>query len=183
MNWYHARRGQYVIQSKEIALDWGKLFLHPEHAESTAIHELMHGIVADFDFGQATENFFATSGRMEHLSEKDRESMKGLLFNSQEYVQEGSATLMQMLNLSEHMGKAETLAWASKNLPPDYRSKFDSLKFVFGISLKYRNFFSDVSVRLAMEAGIRKDARAHDIFRSPNSIRKFLSDPDRVPDE
>src|SRR3989344_2564873 len=134
MNWYHNLRGQYSIDKKTLSLDWGRLFLHPEEAEMTFVHELVHGIIAEFDFGQATNNFFRLGKSMTHLDSAQVEKMRSQLFSAHEFLQEGHATLMQILNLSEKTTNRNAIEWANTNLPQEYLARFNQLKFVIDFS-------------------------------------------------
>ncbi len=183
MNWYHARRGQYSIKHRSIAIDWAGLFLHPHHAEATAVHELTHAIIADFDFGQLTSNFFSWAPQMTHLSEVQRNEMFGVLIDAQDYVQEGMATFMQIQTLAKSVGKANALRWAASNMPKEYVDRLHTFAFVFGMSQRYRDFFTDKAMRLAMQCGARKSASVNDIYRSPEKLKEFLAIADNNPNE
>ena len=182
-SWYHTLKGTYNIGDETIRLDFGSHIGDSKQAEGTLVHESIHAALATFEFGQATKNAEYVIPRIKDLSEKDRLEMMQLLIGSQDFVQEGFATLMQFLWLAETMGKTAALDLAEKVLPKEYLDKLKEFYFVFDLSKRYRDSFTKMVSSLAMETGIRQTAPAVDPFRSVESLKKYLSDGDNNPNE
>lgn len=73
----------------------------------TLAHEITHYVLCrDTDFGQATEAIYHYLPLFKHFSNQDKERVKSALYKSQMYVQEGTATLMEVLRLSRIKDKA-----------------------------------------------------------------------------
>ncbi len=173
-SWFHTVKGQYHITDKFIGLDFARLFLHPEEAQGTFIHEITHGIIAEFDFGQATQNFLWLQNSFAHLSESEQAEMAEMLVMAQNFVQEGFATLMQVQRLGSLMGKKAAREWAEKNLPPDYLSRLHEFDFLLGVSQKQKDFFTSKASEIAMQTGIRKNAPTQGVFRNPAALKDYL---------
>jgi hypothetical protein len=182
-NWYHTLKGAYNIRENTIHLDFGSHIGDSKQAEGTLVHEAIHAALASTEFGQATRTAQQVIPRIKDLSEKEQLAMMRSLIESQDFVQEGFATLMQFLWLAEDMGKKSALDLAERVLPKEYLDKLKEFYFVFDLSKRYRDLFTATVSNLAMQTDIREIAQKADIFRSHESLKKYLSDEDNNPNE
>lgn len=181
-SWSHTLLGKYDISQKMVGLDWGRLFLDPVAASGVFAHELSHGVIAEFDFGQATNNFFMMVDHFKHLTPSDREEMQAKLYLSQQNVQEGMATFLQLYGMKEEVGKHRMWEWAADKLPPEYLERVKKLEFVFAAGKRYRDLLTDRITKLSMETGIRKNAAGLEIFKTKKKFMEYLADEDHNPD-
>lgn len=182
--WHRTVVGRYAPEARYVGLDFSKLFLDPVLTEATYFHELSHSILSQTtEFGQATEAVFRSVPHMAHLSSNDKESMKGQMMSAQLFVQEGTASLMELLRIKQKQGRRYALDWAAEHLPQDYYDRFQKLQFVFDMGKRYREKFTMVIPHIALSTDIRAVASKHDILRSPEQLRGYLADKDNNPDE
>jgi len=151
--------GRYSSEDEWVGLDYKKLFLDPSLARITYIHEVCHSLLGKTtEFGQATTTLFQTLPKIRIFSKKeDREKIEKELMESQLFVQEGSATLMQTLSHAREIGKTAAMRWAENHLPNDYYNRLDILAFVFDIGSRYRNLFTKKIPHLSMHTSIRRN--------------------------
>lgn len=180
-SWFHNIKGKYQIGEKNIGLDYGKLFLNPIEAKATLVHELVHGIIAMQDFGQATHTFIKTGPEMEHLKKHDVDEMIKLMMNAQIDVQEGYATFMQVNYIGREIGKKKALEYAHKNLSPDYLIWFKNLEVGWDYTGKRLDIFTGRISQIAMETAIRTEAQKLNLFENPKKLEEYLSNPDKNP--
>jgi len=183
-NWYHLLKGSFNIGDETIRLDFGSHIGDQIQLAATLVHETTHAALANMEFGQATKNAYHVIPRTKDLSEKEQvEVMRLLTLGSQDFVQEGLATLMQFLWLTQEMSKKDVLDLAEKILPPEYLDKLREMYFVFDLSPRYRDEFTKKASTLSMETGIRRVAPSLDLFRSAATLRQYLSEADNNPNE
>lgn len=157
-----------------IGLDFASLFLDPVHTQATFFHEVTHGIIAESDFGQATRAFLVIEDRITGISGAEKQEMARILLSAQDFVQEGFATLMQMMLLGRLIGRKQTSEWAKTHLPDEYLDKLRRLDFVYRMSQKWRDHFTKKISFLAMETGIRKNAPSLDLFKNQALLDRYL---------
>lgn len=183
-SWFHAIKGRYHIADKWIGINYS--ILDPLVANMTWVHEMSHSLIAlQSDFGQAT-NVIAKvlqDYELDHLSDEEKGKIGKLIHDSQEFVQEGFATFMQLCWLRRQVGKAATLSWANENLPPKYLERFEKLAFAFEMSERYREYFTQKIPHLVMETAIRRYGQQLKILSSPELLEDYLSNPDNNPDK
>lgn len=173
-SWFHTVKGQYRIADKFIGLDFSRLFLDPIDAETTLVHETVHGIIATMDFGQGTQTVIYAGEHIVTLNKTEQIQVITHLVKAQDFVQEGMATLMQVQRRSKITSKKEAIEWAKKNLPLDYLERFNKLKFVFKMSQKDRARFTSKISQLAMETGFRKYFVEGDLLQSLAVFEDYL---------
>lgn len=178
--WYHTTLGRYGIEDKHIILDYSKL-LDPVIAKMTLTHEFSHAAMAESEFGQATHNIISVIDKMSHLCTEEKEKIGRSLFNSQNFVQEGFATLMQILTLSRDIGQSNSIKWAYENLPLDYLERFKKMEFSMKMSQKHKDYFTAKLSALAMETGIRKLVPSRTLLESEEKFSKYLSESSANP--
>lgn len=182
-SFFHVLKGRYNVRDKFVGVDFAKLFLNPQDAEATLVHEIVHAAIANYDFGQATQNFFYALDFFEHLSEEEKSKMVTSLMQSQDFVQEGMATFMQVNHLRGNIGNKAALEWVYNSLPPGYLSRLKEFEFAFGLSKSYRDHLTGKFGFIAMETGLRKVAPSINLFRSVDDLSEYLSQANNNPDE
>lgn len=181
--WHSTILGQFDQGGLIGGLDYGRLFLDPIHARGTWIHEVVHGtLCTTTEFGQATTVVFRLLPKLKSFPEKEKKYILQAFREKQLFLQEGSATLLQVLYLASKMGKKEALEWAKKELPDDYYVRLNYLLFVFKMSSRYRDEFTRKIPHLALCTGIRKKITELELFDKPKDFIAFLNDPENIPD-
>lgn len=181
-SWYHTVAGRYNVTDKWIGLDYSQLLGDPKIADSVMAHEMAHTAMAqETDFGQATYTIFYCQEDFKHLSENETAKMCNALINSQDFVQEGLATLFQVARLGNLTSKNFAIDWANSVLPREYKDKLERLKFAIDLSQRYRDYFTQKISFLALETGIRVDTRKLDLLSKPDELKKYLEDDDKNP--
>lgn len=181
--WHKEVLGMYSPQDRWVGLDYNKLLLDPELAKLTYIHEITHSVLGSTtDFGMATQTIYQLLPKMKHLSKNDRDKIKVALRNSQIFVQEGSATLMETLLHGRSIGKKNAIRWAYQHLPLDYWQRLEKLLFVFDMGSSYREQFTKKVPNLAMHTRIRKQIADLDLLSSADKFINYLADENNNPD-
>lgn len=177
MSEFHVVGGKYDINDKWIGIDFANSFLqHPEQLEAIVIHETVHAIIAGTDYGQASHVIFRSSKHFQHLSKQESSSIEKLIFFSQDFVQEGLATYMQMAHIVRVKDRAYARDWADQHLPVDYKKKLKRLEFLFKMSKRYRDMFTNKAYRIAMDNGFQQDAPKFDLLKNPEQLKGYLQD-------
>lgn len=181
--WHRNILGKYNPQDRWIGLDFRSLFLNPVAAKLTHIHELVHSVLfRSTDFGQATQAIYQFLPLMKHLSRQERKEVITVLRNSQIFLQEGAATLMEILILRKDKGKQFALNWAKGHLNREYYQKFSELSFVLDLSKRYRENFTKKIPHLALHTAIRKNIVKKDLFSNIGKFTTYLAGEDNNPD-
>lgn len=181
--WHKIALGRYNPQDRWVGLDYKKLFLDPDLAKLTYVHEVTHGVLGTTtDFGQTTQIIYRSLPQMKHIPKKARNEIVGSLKDAQLFIQEGSATLMETLMHSKMIGKQNALLWAKEHLPDDYYKRLHKLLFVFDMGNRYREEFTKKIPHLSMHTGIRNKIVELDLLRNPSKLIKYLEEPQNNPD-
>lgn len=181
--WHRNILGQYDPQEKWVGFDFRNLFLDRVGAELTYFHEMTHSVLSrSTDFGQATQMIYQLLPYMKHLSIKDREDIKNALMNSQMLVQEGMASLMEILRLRMLKNKQFALDWAKENLPEDYYNRFIRLVFVLDLSNSYKDYFTQKIPHLALHTAIRKKIVEQNLLSNSRKFVNYLETDANNPD-
>src|SRR5258708_7609833 len=182
--WYHTVLGRYNISDKWIGLDYGKLLMTESRvAESVFAHEMAHNLMStQTDFGQATYAISKLLEEFKHLNEKQKLEVVTLITKSQEFVQEGIATIFQIGRLRNLTSKSFALNWTNKTLPPEYLDKMNKMLFVFDWSQRYKDYFTEKVSYLVLETGARKVIPQQDLLRTPEKLANYLADENNNPD-
>lgn len=138
MHWFDLNLGQYHLAERWVGLDYKELFLDPILADITYAHEASHGVMAlQSDFGQATNVIFKLQDSFTKIQSDEVDLILKSLFQSQDKVQEGFATFMEISRLRALTTKQNALALAQQNLPPAYKQYLAPLLFGFELSKGY----------------------------------------------
>jgi hypothetical protein len=144
---------------------------------------MVHGILSTTtDYGQATTVIIRVLPKIKSLDSGKKDEIIRSIMAAQLFVQEGSASLMEILRLAETKGKDEAINWAKQNLPPDYYERLEKLLFVFKMGKRYREKFTEKIPHIALHAGLRKLMVAEDLFSDPDKLISFLKNPINAPD-
>lgn len=183
-SWYHTTLGRYNISDKWVGLDYGKLLrTDPKVAESILAHEAVHSVMHDeTDFGQAASAVVKLLDDFKHLSDVEKKEIGLAITSSQKSVQEGMATLLQILHLSNLTSKNFALDWANKTLDGYYIKELQSLAFVLDLSQKYKNYFTKKVSYLSLENGARPAFPNLDLLRKPEDLKNYLLQDQNNPD-
>ena len=181
--WDELTLGHYDIEGRYIGLDYRQLFLDPVRAEITLAHEASHSVMAEFDIGQGARNIVQVLPYVTHLTDSERNSIRKALRDSQLFVQEGFATYMEIGRLSAISGKAHALRWADQYLHPEYKERFDKLKFAFELSYKYKEAFTSKLSYIALETGFRKHVFKNDLLKTGAKMTDYLESENTNPNK
>jgi len=182
MHWFDTNLGQYDLSERWVGLDYKELFLDPVLADITYAHEVTHAVLAmQTDFGQFTNVFFKLQDNFNRLQPSEINLILKLLFQSQDKVQEGFATFMEISMLQSRTSKQNALTWADANLPDDYKKYLKPLMFGFELSKRYREFFTAKVSQLTMETGIRKALVEQDLLSDVNKLADYLLNEENNP--
>lgn len=175
--------GQFSPDNRFIGLDYGNLFLDSQKAKLVYFHELTHSILSGTtEFGQATEKIYQLLPRFEHFTDNDKKELIFVLRKSQTIIQEGMATLMQLLMLRQEIGPKDTMIWAQKNLPSQYYNWVNSLLFILDMSEKHRNLFTAKIPHLAMNTVVRKRIYELELFKDKKLFIDYFGNEKNNPD-
>lgn len=156
-SFWHSISGRYNTTERWIGLDYKSLFLDPVIAKITYVHEITHSVLgSNTDFGLATQTIHSLLPHIASIDEVDKRKIYEKLYESQLFVQEGSASLMEMLMHRSYVGKERSIIWAFEHLPYDYLDRLKKLMFVMDMGKRYREEFTKKISHLAMHTGIRK---------------------------
>lgn len=184
MNWFDTVRGRYNISDRWIGVDYSSNFLDPEQASLTLVHEAVHSLLAmQSDFGQATSVVYQLLDDFQHIDKHEQKRIARLLYFSQDFVQEGFATFMQVAMLRRRVDRHTAQEWIQQNLPSAYQKKLNKLAFALEIGRKYRDGFTNKISHIVMESGFRRDCPKFDLLRSPDKLETYLSDYNHNPNE
>lgn len=182
MSEFHAVGGRYDINEKWIGIDYANSFMqYPEHVEAVVTHEAVHAIIAGTDYGQASHIVFRSRAHFQHVNNQEALRMEQLIFFSQDFVQEGLATYMQIARLARIKGKRYALEWADQHLPTSYKVKFEKLKFLFGMSQRYKDMFTSKAYRIAMDNNFQQDAPRLELLKDTTTLEQYLLTKDHSP--
>lgn len=183
MHWFDTNLGNYDLAERWIGLDYKELFLDPILADITFAHEASHAVMAmQSDFGQATNVIFKLRDNFTKLKQEEVDSiLKPLFLHSQDKVQEGFATFMEISTLRQLTSKQHAITWAHQNLPPPYKQYLAPLLFGFELSKRYRGFFTAKVSWLAMETGIRKALVEQNLLENTSKLADYLAKEDNNP--
>lgn len=182
MHWFDTNLGQYDLAERWVGLDYKELFLDPVLADITYAHEVTHAVLAmQTDFGQFTNVFFRLQDNFKRPQPNEINLILKLLFQSQDKVQEGFATFMEISMLWSRTSKQNALAWAGANLPESYKKYLEPLMFGFELSKRYREFFTTKVIELVMETGIRKALVKQDLLSDINKLIDYLLNEENNP--
>lgn len=182
-NWYHELRGRYDIIEKQIGINYSTLIDNPLQTKLTVMHEGVHSLLAvETEFGQATHVYYKVSEFITKVDAKEVNAITKLLYDSQRFVQEGFATLIQFNRVMNQYNLSKAEEWASKNVNNIYFQHLQKLTFSSRFSSRYRELFTQKISYLSMETGIRKVARDLNLFGSAETLRVYLSDENNIPD-
>ena len=178
--WFHTALGKYDISNRWVGLDYAKLFLDPIQADITLAHESIHGVLAMKEFGQASQVIIKLLDEFIHLNDGQKQDVGKILIQEQKFVQEGFATFMEVSTLRRLTDKTNALRWA-KDLPQDYKDRFERLKFAFDLAQGYRDFFTSKISDLAMETGIRRIMPKLNLLKNNATLRDYICQEDNSP--
>lgn len=182
--WSRTVAGTYFIKDKSIGLDYQTLASDPLEAQMILVHEGTHNILNNTtEYGLATSEVFNIINKVKEISPQENKVIKKLLYSNQVLVQEGTASLVEILILQHKYNKTFALDWAHKNFPKDYLDRFNKLKFVMDFSQKYRDLFRNRMPIIALQTDIRKVIVEQDLLRNPQRFIKYLSTEIYVPDK
>ncbi len=182
MHWFDLNLGKYDLAERWVGLDFKELLQDPILADITYAHEASHAVIAlQSDFGQATNVIFLLKENFTKMQLNEVDLILKFLFQSQDKVQEGFATFMEISRLRTLTSKKNALAWAQQNLPYKYQQYLAPLLFGFELSKYYREFFTAKVSWLAMETGIRKTLYKQDLLSDSSKLAIYLSDQDNNP--
>lgn len=183
-SWHNYLNGLFNLQDGWMGFDYQSLFHDPIKAKLTYLHELSHvNLSRNTEVGLATETIFRHIDSMKHLSKEDRFEIIKALKECQEFVQEGSATLVEIINLKKDKGGVFAKEWAQKELHPEYLKRYQSLSFVLRMSNRYKDLFYPRIPVIALHTTIRKDIVQKDLLSDPAMLIEYLKDPNNNPDE
>ena len=180
-NYFHAARGDYNIAEQRIRLNFKALAGDPTRAQLTMMHEWVHRLFADTDFGQAIHIFYKLIPHFTKLAENEVLDMANFLYDNQQFVQEGFATFIQYGRLINLTDRKTAERWRSMAVSNEYQAYLKELIFAFDFSLEERELFSGKISNIAMETGIRRIAVTQDIFSKSGKLKTFLSDKNNSP--
>ena len=181
--WHGSVLGIYNPRDQWIGLDFRKLFLDPLRTRLTHVHELTHSVLfRSTDFGQATQVICELLPLMKHISREEKKNILEALRNSQLLVQEGTASLIQILSLKGLWGKQKALEWANQNLSKDYLERFLKLAFVLDMGERYKENFTKKVPHLALHTAVRKKIVSEDLFSDPRRFVSYLAQEENNPD-
>lgn len=182
--WSRSIAGTYFIKDKSVGLDYQTLASDPVEAQMTIIHEGIHNILNNTtEYGLTTSEMFNILDKIKSVSPEENKKIKSLLYLNQVFVQEGTASLVEILMLQRQYDKTFALNWARKNFPTDYYERFEKLQFVLDFSQKYRDLFRNRVPIIALQTNIRKAMVEQDLLRKPQEFIKYLSDETYAPDK
>lgn len=182
MNWFDSVRGRYNIGDRWIGVDYSSNFLDPEQASLTLVHETVHSLLAmQSDFGQATSVIYQLLDDFQHIDKHEQKLIAHHLYFSQDFVQEGFATFMQVAMLRLRVDRYTAQEWVKRNLPLTYQNKLNRLVFALEAGRKYRDCFTEKISHIAMESGFRRDCSKYDLLRSPDKLAAYLSNYNHDP--
>lgn len=154
-SWFHTIKGRYNIAESWVGVQYS--ILDPVMAENVMFHELTHALIATTtDFGQATSCLVTITPQIKGVKKSVKDEFIKSLLESQISVQEGFATLIQIIHLQDKVGKEKAQEFI-RSMPDDYQKWLAPLMFVFDLSRSYRSFFTEKVSHLAMENGCRAD--------------------------
>ena len=181
-NWYTNYKGRYNIEDAWVGIDYGKHLYDPLGAELTYIHEITHYVIANStDFGLATKDISNLLPKIDSLNFNEEKRIAMAVKNSQDQVQEGFATFVELNILRKRTNRPTALEWANNNFPPKYLDYFENLKPVFYFSETYRDHFLTKVPLLSMNIGFRKNAPSLKLLNNPERIESFLRHPNTNP--
>ncbi|MFA6518246.1 MAG: hypothetical protein WCV93_01180 [Candidatus Shapirobacteria bacterium] len=184
MFWHDVTLGTFDPINKGVGLDYRNLFHDPILVETILAHEGTHYAISETtEFGQATHSLFKLQDSIVKIDPIEYENMLGIIYNSQIAVQEGFATLMELLRRKSKTSKAETLSWASQNLPLEYQRWVNPMLFVLDLSSSYRDQFTAKVSHLAMTTSIRRDIPKLNLLSDINKLRDYLDEDDNNPNK
>ncbi len=186
MNWYHQEglvRGLYDPVEMKIRLDYRALLSNPLQAELTWVHENVHaqlGLATDFGIGSCS--FFQHSDIISKIDKQEINQISNLLYNSQHFVQEGFATFMQYSIVKMKYGKTESDNWAFQNVNQTYYDYLQRLYFATQFSKKYRELFTSKIPFIALNNGLRSNAKPEKLFDTFENLNHYLIERKNAPD-
>lgn len=178
--WFHTALGKYDISNRWIGLDYAKLFLDPVQADITLAHESVHSVLAMREFGQASHVIIKLLDQFNHLNDSQKQEVGKILVQEQKFVQEGFATFMEISSLRRLTDKTNALRWA-RDLPQDYKDRFERLRFAFDLAQGYRDYFTSKISDLAMETGIRKIMPKLNLLKDAITLKDYICQEDNSP--
>jgi hypothetical protein len=182
-SYFHEARGDYNIAEQRIRLNFKALAGDPTQAQLTMMHEWVHRLLADTDFGQAIHIFYRLIPHFTKLIEGEVIEIANLLYDNQQFVQEGFATFIQYGRLVNLTNRETAERWRSSAVSREYQSFLNELVFAFDFSLEERELFSGKISNIAMETGIRRFAVTQDLFSKSENLKIFLSDETNSPNQ
>jgi hypothetical protein len=182
-SWHSITLGAYNPEDRWVGLDYPSLFFDALKTELTLIHEMTHYVLCkDTDFGQAVEAIYELTPHLNHFDKSEKDRLKVALRDAQIFVQEGTASLMEMLRLKRLKDKPFARNWARENMRQDYYERFEKLSFVFDMSNRYRDFFTKKVPNIALHTGIRRAIVEQDLLSDSNKLLAYLSEANNNPD-
>lgn len=186
-NYYHqlGKLGGYNISTRQVMLDFRHLIEDEKLPSFTLIHESVHAVLgAETEFGHVTNLLYQIQNDLKYEKEyKDKILSK--VYWSQNFVQEGFATLIPFSLIKKDIGKEEVDKWAEENITntqkTPYKNYLEKLYFISDLDLDKRNKFYDKISSLAMENGFRKLTPKEDLLNW-DKLNVFLSKPEHNPD-
>jgi len=184
MQWHQITAGSYDPTSKQSGLDYKRLLHDPVAAQTTLCHETTHSILmASTDFGQTTNVLYALEREITKIPKEKYQQILNLIYNYQFQVQEGFATLMELLRLANITNKRNALDYAKNNLLPQYQEAVEPLLFAFDMSSRYRDNFTARISWLSLETGIRRDIVENNLLSDPDKFQEYLDEDDKNPNK
>ncbi len=182
--WHNTILGAYSQEDRWLGLDYQSLLTDPLKTRLTMAHEMTHYVLCkDTEFGQAVEKIYELLPQFIHINKDDKEKLKNALRQSQVFVQEGSASLMEILDLKKTHGKRYALDWARKNFPKQYYERLEKLLFVVEMGERYSSFFTSKVPFAAMHTDIRRQLVQQDLLSDIPQFIDYLSKPENSPDQ
>lgn len=179
--YFYEARGDYNIAEQRIRLNFKALAGDPTQAQLTMMHEWVHRLLADTDFGQAIHIFYKLIPHFTKIDENEIIEMANLLYDNQQFIQEGFATFIQYGRLVNLTSREIAEKWRISAISQEYQRYLDEFIFAFDFSVEERDWFSGKISNIAMETGIRRNAVSNNILSEGAILKTFLADENNNP--
>lgn len=183
MHWFDRNLGRFNLADKWVGIDYGSLFLDPIKVEGVVAHEWSHSVMAaTTDMGLATTTILELEKFYTKINKASFQEIVSFIMGSQIYVQEGFATLMQLLRLREIAGKAYAVAEID-GLPAKYSEWLSPMRYWFEHTGSYRDEFIGKCNKIALESNFRIDSVNLDLLSNPMKLKMYFEDVQHNPNE
>lgn len=128
--WSNSVLGKYHPRDKWVGIDFAKHYFDPIRTQLTFAHEYTHLIISrSTEFGLASSDILQLLSNFKDINDNQIDQITESLMLAQIFVQEGFASLMEVLRMTRLIGKREGIDWAKNNMPDVYFIVF--LNFFF----------------------------------------------------